>query len=49
MKKILTLICIFYGAVVMSQDFKVISHVELQLAFEQRVNDVVNRLTLDEK
>ncbi|HRN46913.1 MAG TPA: glycoside hydrolase family 3 N-terminal domain-containing protein, partial [Niabella sp.] len=49
MKKILTLICIFYGAVVMSQDFKSFPMWNYNLPFEQRVNDVVNRLTLDEK
>ncbi|HET6722895.1 MAG TPA: glycoside hydrolase family 3 C-terminal domain-containing protein [Chitinophagaceae bacterium] len=49
MKKIFSLAVLFYALVAHAQDYKNFPMWDPTLPFEQRVNDVVSRLTLEEK
>ncbi|HEY0677504.1 MAG TPA: glycoside hydrolase family 3 N-terminal domain-containing protein, partial [Chitinophagaceae bacterium] len=49
MKKILTIAVLFSGLAVTSQDYKSFPMWNHKLSLEERVNDVVGRLTLEEK
>lgn len=49
MRKILLIVCMLYGIWVHAQEYKSFPMWNYNLSFEQRVNDVVSRLTLEEK
>ena len=49
MKKVFSLAVLFYAWMAHAQDYKNFPMWDPSLPFEQRVNDVVSRLTLEEK
>jgi len=49
MKKVLLLIAILYSTIILSQEYKSLPMWNHTLSFDHRVNDLVSRLTLEEK